>query len=106
MRTYLSQSRTGLSLWARDIIFVISDGYLDGMHAFLSTYHGVKTDGTWPRHYDLAPCLLRVSVAVVAEPLRYVNGGVIWVALCLDYPGHSFSELGIFYGKLQALYFE
>lgn len=30
----------GYSLWAKDIIFVISDGYLDGMHAWLSAYHG------------------------------------------------------------------
>lgn len=30
------------SLWAKDIIFVISDGYLDGMHAWLSAYHGTS----------------------------------------------------------------
>lgn len=23
---------------------------------------------------------------------------MIWAAICIDYPGHSFSELGIFYG--------
>jgi hypothetical protein len=28
------------SLWAKDLVFVISDGYLEGMHAFLSSYHG------------------------------------------------------------------
>ena len=32
------------------------------------------------------------------EPLQNVGGGVVWAAICLDYPGHSFSELGIFYG--------
>lgn len=28
------------SLWAKDFIFVISDGYLDGMQAFITTYYG------------------------------------------------------------------
>lgn len=31
---------TGYSLWAKDIIFIVSDGYLDGMHAWLAAYHG------------------------------------------------------------------
>ena len=70
----------GQSLWAKDLIFVVSDGYLEGMHAFLSVYHGTE------------------SSVMHADPLPLVNGGVIWTALCLDYPGHSFSELGIFYG--------
>ena len=26
--------------------------------------------------------------------------GIIWTGLNLDYPGHSFSHLGLFYGKL------
>lgn len=30
------------SYWAKDLLFVINDGYLGGMHAFLSAYHGVK----------------------------------------------------------------
>ena len=28
------------SYWSKDIIFVISDGYLEGMQAWLSSYHG------------------------------------------------------------------
>ncbi|KAL7283374.1 hypothetical protein ACG7TL_002804 [Trametes sanguinea] len=28
------------SLWAKDLVFVISDSYLDGMQAWISTYHG------------------------------------------------------------------
>ena len=28
------------SFWAKDLIFIISDGSLEGMHAFLSAYHG------------------------------------------------------------------
>ena len=32
---------TEYSLWAKDLVFVISDGYLDGMQAFITTYHGL-----------------------------------------------------------------
>jgi len=32
-----------------------------------------------------------------SEPLEFTSG-VIWTALCIDYPGHSFSHLGFFYG--------
>jgi len=36
------------SLWAKDIIFVISDGYLDGMHAWLSAYHdSIQSSNAW-----------------------------------------------------------
>ena len=28
------------SYWAKDIVFVISDGYLDGIQAWLGAYHG------------------------------------------------------------------
>ncbi|KDQ60997.1 hypothetical protein JAAARDRAFT_125289 [Jaapia argillacea MUCL 33604] len=66
------------SLWAKDIVFVIGDGYLDGMHAWLSAYHG-------------AP-----SSVLEADSLE-LPSGVIWTALNIDYPGHSFSHLGIFF---------
>ena len=33
-----------------------------------------------------------------AEPLQ-LTSGVIWTALNIDYPGHSFSHLGIFWGE-------
>lgn len=32
----------GYSYWSKDIIFVINDGYLDGMQAWLSQYHGAS----------------------------------------------------------------
>lgn len=38
----LAKFLRGYSLWAKDLVFVISDGYLDGMHAWLSAYHGVS----------------------------------------------------------------
>ncbi|KAF9052907.1 Gaa1-like protein [Panaeolus papilionaceus] len=66
------------SYWAKDIVFVVSDGYLDGMQAWLRAYHGVQQKGL---NY---------------EQLEY-SSGVIWTALNIDYPGHSFSNIGIFY---------
>ncbi|KZT28433.1 Gaa1-domain-containing protein [Neolentinus lepideus HHB14362 ss-1] len=65
------------SLWAKDIIFVLSDGYMEGMHAWLSTYHG------------------SVQSNLRADPL-VLSSGVIWTALNIDYPGHSFSHIGLF----------
>ncbi|KAL0577944.1 Glycosyl phosphatidyl inositol protein transamidase complex subunit [Marasmius crinis-equi] len=69
------------SLWAKDLVFVLSDGYLDGMHAWLSAYHGSTQSN------------------LIAEPLT-LSSGVIWTALNIDYPGHSFSHLGIFHEGL------
>ncbi|KAF8587402.1 Gaa1-domain-containing protein [Ramaria rubella] len=69
------------SLWAKDIIFVISDGYFDGMQAWLGAYHGLD------------------QTNLVAERLS-LHSGVIWTALAIDYPGHSFSHLGVFYEGL------
>ncbi|KAH7104928.1 Gaa1-domain-containing protein [Auriculariales sp. MPI-PUGE-AT-0066] len=69
------------SNWARDIVFIISDNYLDGMHAWLSAYHGTEQPN------------------LVAEPLP-LTSGVIWTALAIDYPAHSFSHLGLFFDGL------
>ncbi|KAG8748328.1 Glycosyl phosphatidyl inositol protein transamidase complex subunit, partial [Ceratobasidium sp. 428] len=66
------------TLWAKDIVLVISDGYLDGMHAWLSAYHGFE------------------HTNVDTQPLGLLSG-VIWTALCIDYPGHSFSHLGVYF---------
>jgi len=71
----------GYSLWAKDLIFVVSDGYLDGMQAWVTMYHGV------------------LQPNIQAEPLR-LSSGVIWTALNIDYPGHSFSHLGVFFEGL------
>jgi hypothetical protein len=39
-------------------------------------------------------------VGLEAEPLVHPEpAGVIWTALVLDYPGHSFSHLGLFFGQ-------
>ncbi|KAF8733706.1 hypothetical protein AX14_003630 [Amanita brunnescens Koide BX004] len=66
------------SLWAKDIVFVISDGYLEGMHAWLSAFHG------------------NAQSNLHVQPLG-LSSGIIWTALNIDYPGHSFSHLGVFY---------
>ncbi|THU87227.1 Gaa1-domain-containing protein [Dendrothele bispora CBS 962.96] len=69
------------SLWAKDLVFVVSDGYLDGMQAWLSAYHGT------------------IQSNLEAERLE-MSSGVVWTALNIDYPGHSFSHLGVFYEGL------
>ncbi|KAJ7685379.1 Gaa1-domain-containing protein [Mycena polygramma] len=66
------------SLWAKDIVFVVSDHYVDGMQAWLSAYHGSTQPNLQADELELA-------------------SGVIWTALNIDYPGHSFSHLGIFH---------
>ncbi|KZV99283.1 Gaa1-domain-containing protein [Exidia glandulosa HHB12029] len=77
----LARFLTNYSYWAKDLVFVISDGYLDGMQAWLNAYHGLPQSN------------------LVAEPLE-LSSGVIWTALNIDYPGHSFSHLGLFFDGL------
>lgn len=77
----LARYLTRYSLWAKDLIFVVNDGHVDGMHAWLNAYHGIEQSN------------------LQTKPLKHVSG-VIWTALCIDYPGHSFSHLGIFYEGL------
>ncbi|KZS91133.1 Gaa1-like protein [Sistotremastrum niveocremeum HHB9708] len=79
----LAKFSKGYSLWAKDLIFVVTDDYMSGMHAFLSAYH------------DAVPNNL-------ATPPLNVTSGVIWTALNIEYPGHSFSEIGIFHEGLNA----
>ncbi|KAL9939573.1 hypothetical protein V8E36_001390 [Tilletia maclaganii] len=71
-----------LSRWlhhSKDIIFVISDGHLDGMQAWASTYFG-----------DDQP-----SNAVIDEIHPSVLGRRIWTSISIDYPSDSFSSLAI-----------
>ncbi|KAJ7581146.1 Gaa1-like protein [Mycena floridula] len=77
----LAKFLKNFSYWAKDIVLVISDGHLDGMQAWLSEYHGATQSN------------------LVADRIE-LPSGVIWTALNLDYPGHSFSHLGIFYEGL------
>ncbi|GAA5989951.1 hypothetical protein JCM10908_002393 [Rhodotorula pacifica] len=66
------------SMWSKDIIFVVSDGYMDGMHAWLDAYHG---NGQSNLHTNRLP----------------LTTGPIWAAINLDYPHHSFSHIGLYF---------
>ncbi|TEB26622.1 Gaa1-domain-containing protein [Coprinellus micaceus] len=77
----LAKYLKGHSMWAKDLVFVVSDGYLDGMQAWLGSYHGSKQNN------------------LQAEELLYASG-VIWNALSIDYACHSFSHLGVFHEGL------
>jgi glycosylphosphatidylinositol transamidase len=41
----LAESLTRQHVWAKDLIFLVSDSYLDGAHAWLSAYHGATQKG-------------------------------------------------------------
>ncbi|BGP58138.1 Glycosyl phosphatidyl inositol protein transamidase complex subunit [Rhodotorula sphaerocarpa] len=66
------------SMWSKDIIFVVSDGYMDGMQAWLDAYHGNGQS----------------NLMSSALPL---TTGPIWAAVDLDYPHHSFSHIGLYF---------
>ncbi|GAA5846836.1 hypothetical protein JCM3766R1_004665, partial [Sporobolomyces carnicolor] len=66
------------SMWSKDIIFLISDGHIDGTQAWLDSYHGYSQSN------------------LEADRLTSTSG-TIWAALNLDYPHHSFSGIGIHY---------
>ena len=79
----------------------MSDGYLDGMQAWITTYHGE----TQPSKADICEDdgdVLTSLADLKAEPLS-LQSGVIWTALNIDYPGHSFSHLGLFFGTSDSL---
>lgn len=64
--------------WSKDIVFVISDGYLDGLHVWAKSY------------FD------PLSPEFVAAPVD--DGGTpIWNALALDFPADSYSSLSVLY---------
>jgi glycosylphosphatidylinositol transamidase len=90
----------GTEHYAKTIIFVVSDHHLDGMQAFLASYHGVQQTSTLrPIALERATLTGRFHLAdLVAQDLEGLQKGVIWTALCIDYPGHSFSHLGIYFG--------
>lgn len=60
--------------WSKDIIFVFSDGYMDGMQAWCDAYF----DSSWSN--------LEVDPVVG-------TGSTIWNAIGIDYPADSFSSL-------------
>lgn len=63
---------------SKDLIFVVSDGHLEGIHAWTSAYFG-----------DV-PAGLRVEPVVT-------GGSQVWNAISIDYPADSFSSLVVQY---------
>jgi glycosylphosphatidylinositol transamidase len=74
---------------------VISDSHLDGMHAWLSAYN--MPSNTRASSEFFKSMFLNGHVDLDVEPLS-ITSGVVWTALNIDYPGHSFSHLGVFRG--------
>lgn len=62
--------------WSKDLLVIISDGYLDGMHAWASEWFG------------------RPQPNLVAQPVHGA-GAQVWNALALDYPSDSFSSMSL-----------
>lgn len=50
------------------------------------------------RYKEPSLVLITLRPDMHADSLQ-LTSGVIWTALNIDYPGHSFSHLGIFWGK-------
>ncbi|KAE8192076.1 hypothetical protein A4X06_0g6838 [Tilletia controversa] len=65
---------------SKDIIFLISDGHLDGMQAWASSYFNDEPPSQQATIESLHPSVL---------------GRRIWTSLSLDYPSDSFSHLAL-----------
>lgn len=62
--------------WSKDIIFVFSDGYMEGMQAWSNAYFAVEQSN------------------LISQPLvGATTGATIWNAIAIDYPSDSFSSL-------------
>lgn len=44
-------------------------------------------------------CWRLYRTGLIVDPLDLAPQGVIWAGFNVDYPGHSFSHLGLFYGE-------
>ena len=93
---------TEYSLWSKDIIFVISDGYTDGMQAWINGYHSISQTGSQKASVPRIKVLIVSTAGLSSEPLTLLTGS-IWAALLVDYPYHSFSHIGIFYENVNGL---
>lgn len=88
----------GYSLWAKDLIFVVSDGYLEGMQAWITAYHGVTQSSTWILRLNNVPRLPDLLLDLDSDPLT-LSSGTVWTALNIDYSAQGFSHLGVFFGQ-------
>lgn len=55
------------SLWAKDLIFVVNDGHVDGMHAWLNAYHGIEQSSMWSLQKKLSDETL-IRVMQISRP--------------------------------------
>lgn len=70
----LAKYLSSQSHWSKDIIFVFSDGYMEGMQAWSTTYFGAKQSN------------------LNADPLT-CTGAVVWNSIAVDYPSDSFASI-------------
>ncbi len=85
----LARYLTTQSYIARDLIFVISDGHLAGMQAFLASVYAQNQT-------NLVTETLTSSRSVRQD----LGGSVIWNALAIDYPSDSFGAIEILHEGL------
>ncbi|EPQ25784.1 uncharacterized protein PFL1_06651 [Pseudozyma flocculosa PF-1] len=72
---------------SKDLIFVVSDGYLEGINAWSSAYFDGRPGGAMEQgDRDTA------AFAPIHD-----GGSQVWNALSLDYPSDSFSKLALLY---------
>ncbi|PKI82755.1 dolichyl-P-Man:Man5GlcNAc2-PP-dolichol alpha-1,3-mannosyltransferase [Malassezia vespertilionis] len=67
----LAKHLTSIPYWSKDLIVILSDGHLDGMQAWASSYFGAPTP------------------ALCADDVQD-GGAQIWNALALDFPGEHY----------------
>lgn len=86
-------------MWSKDIVLLFADGDLEGTQAWLRAYYG--STGKSLRQYISLECDLKTLHAIVdrnVAPLP-IGGGSIWSSIIVDYPYHSFSHIGLYYGE-------
>lgn len=76
---------------------MVSDGYLDGMQAWITAYHGVSQSSKY-LVASVHTYITELFLDLISDPLT-LSSGSIWTALNIDYAGHSFSHLGVFFGE-------
>ncbi|KDN52665.1 Gaa1-domain-containing protein [Tilletiaria anomala UBC 951] len=85
---------------SRDLIFVLSDGHLAGMQAFLSTYFATNQSNLITTTYRFKHSLAATRPAEGTVGDDHTRGSVIWNALALDFPSDSFSAIELLHEGL------
>lgn len=85
----LAKYLTSQSYWSKDFIFVISDGYMEGMQAWSRAYF--EPENVEP----LSDADDGASSGLQAEPVTSCIGAVVWNGVAIDYPSDSFDSLTV-----------